>query len=155
MPPLGSRFEHPGDEPATGTPIADMAKLAAEIAERLGEMDTFKVGAAAVFIHRLSRLASISPPAFTITLQMMSASDRTLASFAAQATAHCRSKQAAHNELNKALDAIHETFPHLASVIRDARDQIKRHEASSGLHDVNAAGQKRTVNFNAETVGTG
>lgn len=135
------------ESPPPSNPITELAKLASEISERLDEMDALKIGSAAIFVHRLSRLAAMSPPAFTITLQMMHAPDRTLASFASLADVHCRSKQAAQHELVIALQEIEPVFPHLASVIREARDTIRKHDEASGLHDVTKAGLKRTENF--------
>ncbi len=136
------------ESPIAQSPYAEMAKLSSEVAERLEELDALKIGSAAILVHRLSRLHIISPPAFDITLQMMHAPAIGLASFTEIAERACRSKQAAHHELAKALDQIRDAFPELAHVIRSTREQITRHEESGDAqrHNLDRAGRVRTAN---------
>lgn len=127
-------------------PFSSLAKLTAEVCERFEEMDGLKVGSAAAFIHRLSALARLSPPAFTLTIQLMHDNERLLISYREQGQQQQRTKQAVHSEYKRELIAIEPVFPEVAALIRETREQIKRHEEERSTSNLDRNGQVRTAN---------
>lgn len=125
---------------ALGTWPTQAACIVTEIAERLCELDELKVGASSDVIHRLSRLHTLSPQAYRLTLQLFHGDTSLLSSFATQGAARGVTKQAVHKELNGDLEKIETLFPELAHALREQRDRATHHEDPLSREHTNQAG---------------
>ena len=106
----------------------DLAKIGAEICERLDEMEELRHASSITFIQRLSRLSILSPYGYRLTVQLFHENNHLLDSFSAQAKPRAVTKQAIHKELVTELETIKRVFPELADQIRTQRDKVNHHE---------------------------
>lgn len=113
-----------------------LAPLAAEICERLDEMEEVKDCSAADFVRRLAVVAEHSPRAFKIVVQLLSGNDQPLRSFADQAEHRggC-TKQKIHLEWEAACARIRRVFPELSEQLVAMRTSALAHEDPMSRED--------------------
>ena len=105
-----------------------LARIGAEICERLDEMEELKHASSITFIQRLSRLSILSPYAYRLTVQLFHENNHLLDSFSEQARPRAITKQAVHKEFVTEMETIERVFPELAEQIRTQRDKVNHHE---------------------------
>lgn len=110
--------------------------LAAEIAERLDEMEDNRTGSAYELVAALATLGTASRIAFRIAIQHMHNAPERYMSYAAQAERRGVSKQAIHAEFHRHIEQIREVLPGVASAIVDMRSAIEHNHGprSSSVH---------------------
>jgi hypothetical protein len=110
--------------------------LAAEIAERLDEMEDNRTGSALELVAALATLGTASRIAFRIAIQHMHNAPERYMSYAAQAERRGVSKQAMHAEFHRHIELIREVLPGVAEAIVDMRSAIERNHGprSSSVH---------------------
>ena len=100
--------------------------LAAEIAERLDEMEDARVGSSYELVAALAALGASSRIAFRICIQHMHNAPERYLSYAAQAERRGISKQAIHAEFQRHIERIREVLPAVADSIVQMRSAIER-----------------------------
>lgn len=98
--------------------------LAAEIAERLDELEDQRLGSAHELVAALATLSATSRVAFRIAIQHMHNAPERYLSYAAQAEKRGISKQAIHAEFQRHLAHIRAVLPAVADSIEAMRDSI-------------------------------
>lgn len=94
---------------------SELAAIAAEIAERVEEMELLKLTSGGKFLARLASVRSISQVAFRITTQLLSGGDHTvLMSYAVQAEKRGVSRQTVFLEFHSSIERVRGIFPQLA-----------------------------------------
>lgn len=131
--------EAPADAPSS---TDQAARILAEIAERLDEIDECKVGLAADTIIRLAGIAQRSRRAFSVVVQLMHGrTDDVLSSYQEQADARHVTKQDVHYEFLHAVEAIRPAYPQLAATLLGMRAQALQHEDPISGHEVAHGGR--------------
>lgn len=101
----------------------NMLNLAAEIAERLDEMEDERLGSGVELVAALAAIAASSRVAWRICLQHMHNAPERYLSYAAQAERRGVSKQAIHAEFHRHLAHIREHLPAVADAILEMRER--------------------------------
>ena len=115
--------------------------LAAEIAERLDELEDHKTGSAYELVSALSTVGATSRIAFRLAIQYMHNAPERYLSYAAQAERRGISKQAIHAEFKRHVEVIRTVLPSVADSIESMRESVgiahgPRSQSCHRKHDV-------------------
>jgi hypothetical protein len=103
----------------------DSAKLAAEIFERLVELEECEVRGAADLCRRLATLADLSPTMFLTTIRFGAGDVSAVTqSFADMARTTVRTRQTLHHRWQRELGKVELLFPRLSELMRDERYEM-------------------------------
>ena len=122
---LNPNFLSNSDQPEQ---LPEKTALAAEIAERLVELEENHNGAGAELIFKLSQLYSISPEGFRLALEVMHGNTSGATnSFEQLAQKTGVLKQTMWYRWNNTIKAIRAAFPELAALLEDIRESGLNH----------------------------
>ncbi len=115
---------------ATNPPSADPTdKLAAEIAERLQEMDELQPGAGTKLIIRLASIAKVDRGALDLVLSVLHGDTSCLTdSYSVRAEATGRKKQTIFCRVVKQIESVRAFFPDVADELDRVRLSVMHHE---------------------------
>lgn len=123
--------------PPDPTPLSEITTIAAEIAERLCEMEDLKATSSRKLIDGLSRLADLDFEAYLISISLMHGdSSILLDSYAVQAGNDGRKKQTLHYRRIHALERAAIVFPELTQILQQYRLSAMRHNDPLSTADV-------------------
>lgn len=112
------------DDPAT-----EMSRIAAEIAERICEMNELRWNAGTDFVLRLAALAQQDVGAFVVVVQVLHGNVAPLLdSYAARGDAAGREKQTIHYRIMREMDVLAASLPAVAAVLNGIRESVAHHE---------------------------
>lgn len=115
----------------------ELARIAAEIAERLEEMHELKMNAGADLVCRLATLARVDIGAFRLVVAVMHGrTEALLTSYEAQADGTGRKKQTMHYRALTSIELLQQTFPEIAVVLEQIRTSVEHHEEPQSKADV-------------------
>lgn len=125
----------------------NLYNLAAEIAERLDEMEDERVGSGVELIAALAAISASSRIAWRICLQHMHNAPERYLSYVAQAERRGVSKQAMHAEFHRHLDHIRAHMPTVAEAIMEMRDNVGHAHGprSQSVHRKSAGPDDRVI----------
>jgi hypothetical protein len=112
---------------------SDLAKIQAEIFERLVEIDAIKLDRGADLCRRLAALYDLSPFAYRMVLRVGSGDISSIvSSYEDMRAQRGVTKQAVHYELTAEIDKIRYLFPEVAAALHQYRDNATRHHRVQG-----------------------
>lgn len=127
----------PAPRPYSSADAVELARIAAEICERIEEMDELRCDAGADFIARLARVARVDVGAFRLFIAVMHGRvDCLVESYATQAHRTGREKQTQHYRLARELELLASVFPEAAAVLDDVRLSVKHHDDPVSRADI-------------------
>lgn len=108
----------------------ELARIAAEIAERLDEMNEIKLGSARDLVCRLAMIARLPDPgAFAMLIALLHGrTECLLDSYEARANFSGRKKQTEHYRSLTSIAAIRTAFPEVAQMLTNIRLSVEHHE---------------------------
>lgn len=106
-----------------------LSSLAAEIAERISEMNEAREGAGTDFVCRLAVMARLDRGAFALVVAVMHGDTSCLTDSYADRAEHAgRRKQTMHYRTLKHIEAIRAVFPEVAAQLDCIRNSVTHHE---------------------------
>lgn len=115
----------------------ELAKIAAEIAERLAEMHGLKHGAGMDLVTRLATVARIDAEAYAIAVAVLHGDTAALLdSYAAQGARAGREKQTIHYRRVQAIEHLRVVFPEAAALLDTMRLSVTHHEDPMSRADI-------------------
>lgn len=121
-------FIFPEENKAKPDPITNLTRLAAEICERIEEMEEERNMSGGAFIAKLTSARMISPKAFRMAVQLLHGNTERMDSYATQACKRGISRQTVFLEFKNELARIEHIFPELVATLREAHENALRHE---------------------------
>lgn len=110
----------------------EIGRIAAEIAERMAEMEQLRAKSAMRLVNRLSSVAqldSTAPGTFSLVIDVLHGrTERLLDSYAAQADSKGVFKQTMHYRTKMNVAALQALFPEIACVMEQIRTSVEHHE---------------------------
>ena len=114
-----------------------IAALVCEIAERLDELETLKVGYTADLMRRLWALHGETAVGYRFVLQVLHGDTTHITeSYSTRGTARGKTKQDMHWEEKQCLAKIAAHFPEVAKVLEGIRAQVGQHEDGASKADL-------------------
>ena len=116
---------------------AELARISAEIAERLEEMNELKKDSGADLVCRLASVARVDMGAFNLVVAVMHGrTESLLTSYEAQADGTGRKKQTWHYRAMTSIALLQQTFPEVGAVLEQIRTSVDHHEEPQSKADV-------------------
>ncbi|MBL9193740.1 MAG: hypothetical protein JNJ82_15405 [Opitutaceae bacterium] len=127
--------------------MSESARIVAEIAERLDELESIKKYSAGDLVARLNAVNATVPRAFPVLISLLRGNTEAVCcSFNVMAHSRGLTKQAIHFEWVQMLEALDTHFPSLAGAIRDVRhmalaseDQLSHADAMRATREASGA----------------
>lgn len=117
------------DSPTEAETTHALSTLAAEIAERIEEMNGIRTRAGTDLVIRLATVGRNNPDAFALLIAVFHGRTAALLdSYAAQAASTGREKQTMHYRTHQAIAYLIEMWPETASVLERIRTSVRHHE---------------------------